>query len=340
VSDAPCGRRLARAQLAAATLALVALVGSAPAQAQTPAPCGPATIPVRDEVAYRTAHAIYQDELASLEVTQDSTRVAQSSDLIRAVADDDAPAALAAVTRLVYTPLWHIVRLRVLTRSGRVLADVGGPDVLAPVSGGLFSGSQLVGSFVLSVQDDVGYQKLVTGIAGVPVELYAQGAPLVGSWVDPPSSPPPSGPLIIDGRHYHVSAYDLTAFPTGTLRAAVLVRTPPAAAAAQSCPAVALSAVAGIVTRISVQFGPDSLNPLPEHTFLYVKTALPFVYGPIFILSPDGAELAGTNELPGSTDPAPAALPTSGPTLYNGRNWLVFSFSPDPQLTVYVLQPT
>lgn len=340
MSTPPRRARFARAGLAALTLALATLTWGAPAQAQTPGACGTATVAVHDQVAYRTAHAVYEDELSSLEVTQDAARIAQSADLIRAVADDDAPAALAAVTRLVYTPLWHIVRLRVIARSGLVLADVGGPDVLAPVSGQLFSGQRLVGSFVMSVQDDVGYRKLVTGIAGDPIELYRDGLPLVGSWVDPPSSPPPSGRLIIDGRRYHVDAYDLDAFPTGTLQAAVLVRQPPSALAQQTCSAVALSAVAGIVTRIAAQFGPQSLNPLPEHTFLYVRTALPFIEGPLFILSPTGVELAGTNELAGSTAPPPPTLPSSGSVVYDGQSWLVFSFAPDPQLTVYVLQPT
>ena len=41
--------------------------------------------------------------------------------------------------RIVYHPFWHIVRLRVLDASGRVLADFGGPDVIAPVSGTLRS---------------------------------------------------------------------------------------------------------------------------------------------------------------------------------------------------------
>jgi len=39
---------------------------------------------------------------------------------------------------------------------------------------------KLVGSFVMSVQDDLGYKKLVNHIAGVPIEEYFTGKPLIG----------------------------------------------------------------------------------------------------------------------------------------------------------------
>ena len=341
MSARACGGRLARASLALAVLTLASISTPAGAQAQgAPGACGSNTVVVNDAVAYRTAAKIYADERASAEVTQDSDHIDQSPDLLRAVADDDAPAALAAVTRLVYTPLWHIVRLRVVTRSGRVLADVGGPDILAPVSGELFWDGRLVGSFVMSVQDDVGYRKLVTTIAGVPIEIYSHGAPLLGSWPDPPPSPPPSGATSIDGRAYHVRTYDLTAFPSGTLQASVLVRAPSAALTQLSCPAVRLAALGATVRRIALQFGPHSLNPLPEHTFLFLRTALPFIDGPMFILSPSGTELAGTDELSASPMPAPPTVfPVSGPVSYDGSSWLVFSFTPDPGLIVYLLAP-
>ena len=65
---------------------------------------------------------------AGTEVSADLSRDRGAADLSTAVAAGDTPpAALAAVTRIVYHRHWHIVRLRVLDRAGRLLADVGGP---------------------------------------------------------------------------------------------------------------------------------------------------------------------------------------------------------------------
>ena len=72
---------------------------------------------------------------------------------------------------IVYTPHWHIVRLRVM-QGTRVLADVGGPYVIAPVTGTLEQHGRTLGRYVMSVQDDTGYVKLVSRFIGVPVELY------------------------------------------------------------------------------------------------------------------------------------------------------------------------
>ena len=96
-------------------------------------------------------------------------------DLLAAVASHDGAGALEAVTRLVFHPHWHIVRLRVLDVAGHVLADVGGPYVIAPVAGVLRSGGRVAGSFVMSVQDDVGVTKLETRFVGDPIAIYVGG---------------------------------------------------------------------------------------------------------------------------------------------------------------------
>ena len=64
----------------------------------------------------------------------------------------------------------HIVRLRV-SRGSTLLADVGGPYILAPVGGMLRSHGHAIGHYELSVQDDLGYVKLETRFIGAPLVL-------------------------------------------------------------------------------------------------------------------------------------------------------------------------
>jgi len=148
----------------AALLALLAgLAAIMPAggtrSATSVAACGAATQAsvVHD---YRAMAAIiYEGELAGHEVKQDARHVRASRALAAGLADGDAAAVLAATEAVVYHPVWHIVRLRVSSPSGSVVADVGGPYVLAPVRGLIRYHGKTVGRYAMSVQDDAGYAK-------------------------------------------------------------------------------------------------------------------------------------------------------------------------------------
>ena len=87
------------------------------------------------------------------------------------------------MTSLVYSHT-HIVRLRV-TRGGTVLADVGGPYIIAPVSGLLRVHGRTVARYVLSVQDDLGYVKLETRYIGFPLLLRRGAQRIPGRRRDP-----------------------------------------------------------------------------------------------------------------------------------------------------------
>ena len=76
-----------------------------------------------------------------------------------------------AVTSLVYSHT-HVVRLRV-TSGSTVLADVGGPYIIAPVGGTpALPRRARSGTTSLSVQDDLGYVKLETRFIGAPLVLH------------------------------------------------------------------------------------------------------------------------------------------------------------------------
>ena len=121
------------------------------------------------------ANNIYRGERNGGEVVADAGHITASTLLATAVADGDKAAASIAVHALVHHRRWHIVRLRVLDTAGHVVAEDGGPYVIAPVRGSLTLNGRVVGSFLMSVQDDVGFTKLEMHAAGRPIGIYYHG---------------------------------------------------------------------------------------------------------------------------------------------------------------------
>ena len=128
----------------------------------------------------RGSEKIYADELAGRETLTDQAHVGGSPALTAALSAANGAATRAAVRGIVYMPGWHIVRLRVMA-AGHVIADVGGPYVIAPVRGVLKRDGHAIGRYVMSVQDDVGYVKLISRFIGVPVDLYRERSFLMGT---------------------------------------------------------------------------------------------------------------------------------------------------------------
>jgi hypothetical protein len=169
----------------------------------------------------RVARLIYDGEAGRRTLTQ-IRRVQQNAALLQAVARRDPVTTRVAVEKLLHQ---HIVRLRV-SAGGRVLADVGGPFVLAPVSAPLRLGGRTIGDFVLSIQDDEGYKRLAARLAGLDVVMY-MGTRLVKSTLGPTPGPiPTSGSLDYRGRSFEAYTFTAEAFPSGPLRITVLIPMP------------------------------------------------------------------------------------------------------------------
>jgi hypothetical protein len=172
----------------------------------------------------RIASLIYAGEAGARTLPQ-VRRVQQDPALLRAVAARDPRATKAAIEALLTE---HIVRLRV-SAGQTLLADVGGPFVLAPVSAPLRLEGRAIGSFVLSIQDDEGYLRLTRRLAGLRVLMYTNPdhPQLVKNSLGPsPGSVPPSGRYEYRGRSFRVFTVNARTFPSGPLTIRVLIPMP------------------------------------------------------------------------------------------------------------------
>ncbi len=183
--------------------------------------CGPTSEDTLFKTMSHIASLIYAGEAGGRALTE-VHRVQNSPALLRAVARREPAATRQAVSALLNQ---HIVRLRV-SAGGRLLADVGGPFVLAPVEAPLRLDGRTIGSFVLSIQDDEGYKRLAGRLADLRVLMY-MGSKLVKNSLGPnPRAVPASGSYSYGGNDFRVFTLNETAFPSGPLTIRVLIPIP------------------------------------------------------------------------------------------------------------------
>ena len=275
--------------------------------------CGKTAPEVLAQTIGWVAQRIYTGELHSSETIKDRLQVETYLPLLHAVAKGNEAAIKAAVTSLVYSHT-HIVRLRVLTRS-KLLADVGGPYILAPLSGTLTLRGHTIGRYVMSVQDDVGYAKIETRFIGAPVVLRtgAKNVPIEDLLTPGPVKIPEHGPVTYKHVIYQAYSFEANRFPSGPLRISVLVPLP-AGLAKQPCSVIKDSELGVVARRISGQ-----LSLTPGNFQTYVDLVRTDTNGLLYMRA-DGRQLAG------STTPGPAKLPLHGTVRYHGGSYQVFSF--------------
>jgi hypothetical protein len=321
--------------LALAALLLCACAGarsttaaSAPA-ASTPAAsaCGPGGAEVLANTVGAVAERIYAAEIASAETSADTRQIESDGPLLSAVESGDRAAIAKAVHTLVYSHT-HIVRLRI-SRGSQLLADEGGPYILAPVSGSLRAHGKAIAQFVFSVQDDLGYVKLVSRFIGVPLVLRTASGqvPIEGQLSPGPASIPDHGPVSYHGVGYEAYSFKASAYPSGRLRISLLA---PArgSLSSRSCTAIETAELGVVAQRISRRFSLSAPAFAPfvrlvhslTHTLVYVRQ--------------------GSRTVAASTGRAPAKLPSAGALRFHGVDYQVASFAPPASggsVRVYVL---
>ncbi len=175
----------------------------------------------RVETLGHVGERIYGEELASAQVASTLRMMERAPFFRRAVAERSVAATRAAIVRFFEAHI-HVVRVRV-TVGGRVLIDLGGPDVLAPVQGTLRVRGVVVGQFAMAVQDDAGYLKLARLFTGADVLMRRSGTQVAGTLTPGPASVPERGALDYGGRSYEAYSFTAEAFPAGPLRISLLL---------------------------------------------------------------------------------------------------------------------
>jgi hypothetical protein len=166
---------------------------------------------------------LYAGEAAGAAVQTAIARIATDGPLRRAVARGDAAATRSAIVALLSNHE-HIVRIRV-TRSGRLLSDVGGPFVLGPASGTLRDArGASIGEFVMALQDDLGYRLLMRRFTGAHVLLRVGDRVIMGGVRGLEGAIPDAGAVTIRGVRYQLFSFTGTAFPAGPLKITLMMR--------------------------------------------------------------------------------------------------------------------
>ena len=298
-----------------------------PATVRAGGGCGSEAPEVLAKAAGGVAERIYRDELSGSEVQEDSSQVQENAALLSAVENGNRAAVEEAVEKLVYSHT-HIVRLRV-SQGSTLLADVGGPYILAPVSGALRAHGRTIGHYEFSVQDDLGYVKLETRFIGAPLVLRtgSQRVPVEGQMTLPSPQIPAHGPVHFKGVAYQAFSFDAEAYPSGPLRISLLVPLP-GGIADISCAKVVAGEAGLVAQRISRRFplGPSNFETYAKLTQT-LTGALAFVKD-------------GDRQLAGSAPHGPARLPDSGTARLRGVRYEVDSFQAPSSVgavRVYVL---
>jgi hypothetical protein len=201
---------------------LVPLAATAPCHgAGAPPSAAQATADTFGAIAQR----IYHDEQSGSKVRAVVGDLERSAAFKTAIAHDDAAAARAVIVGYFRTHL-HVVRVRALLGS-KLVIDLGGPHVIAPAEGALRdSRGRRFGRFLVSIQDDRGYEILLHTFTGAEV-LMRMGSRQVVSTLPSSSAGmklPERGQVAYGGSSYAVFSLTVAAFPSGPLRISLLVR--------------------------------------------------------------------------------------------------------------------
>ena len=210
---------MSRVPLTVLVLAATALPGCAVEQAEGQDPTSSAPATVRADTLAGVARRIYRQEAGGAVGHAAVKRIARDRALVAALRSGSRTALRAAALRQLFNPGKHVVRLSI-TRGGRTLTDVGGRFVVAPAR------LRLRGAVLeASMQDVIGYVKLVHRLAGVDVVVRGAPGHVEGSLPAAAHTRlPATGSVTVAGRRYVVRSFRERGYDGEQLRVWILSR--------------------------------------------------------------------------------------------------------------------
>jgi hypothetical protein len=178
---------------------------------------------VRADTLAGVAKRIYRQEVRGDVGHAAVKRIARDRALLAALNTGDRTALRAAALRQLFDPGKHVVRLSIVRR-GRTLTSVGGAFVVAPAQLELVTrtGAEL-GVIEASMQDVIGYVKLVHRLTGAQIVVRGQAGHVESSIAAPPAALPAAGTTTIAGHPYVVRSFSETGFAGEPLTVWILV---------------------------------------------------------------------------------------------------------------------
>jgi hypothetical protein len=207
-----------------ATAALITAgcsTGTLGVAAQSPQPTA---ADARADALVQVAKNIYQQEVSGSVGRSQVRRILRDRVLDRAWVDGNRKALRAEALRQLFLKGKHVVRLRVM-QSGHVLTDVGGRFVVGDEIGVLRTANgQTAGRLEISMQDVLGYRKLVNRLTGAEIVIRGRPGHVETSLPAAASvSLPGSGTVSLDGQSYIVREFHERGFGQESLSVWLLV---------------------------------------------------------------------------------------------------------------------
>jgi hypothetical protein len=167
---------------------------------------------VRADTLAGVAKRIYRQEVRGEVGHAAVKRIARDRALLAALGTGNRTALRAAALRQLFDPGKHVVRLSVV-REGRTLTNVGGAFVVAPAQLELRTrNGRDLGVLEASMQDVIGYVKLVRRLTGAQIVVRGDAGHVESSFADPPAALPASGTTVVAGRPYVVRSFAETGY--------------------------------------------------------------------------------------------------------------------------------
>jgi hypothetical protein len=172
----------------------------------------------------QVAQRIYQQEVSGSVGRSQVRRILRDRVLDRAIADGDRKALRAEALRQLFLPGKHVVRIRVM-KGAAVLTDVGGRFVVGDEVGVLRApDGHEIGRVEISMQDVLGYRKLVNRLLGAQIVVRGRPGHVETSLpAAANASLPSSGTVTLDGQSYVVREFHERGFGEELLSAWLLV---------------------------------------------------------------------------------------------------------------------